>query len=539
LPIDMPKHDAISGIKAQDVRAELLRRAVLLLWDEVSMVPLAALDCVDRLLRDLTGDPRPFGGKVLVLGGDFRQLLPVVPGANEPELIANTILHHYSVQEGYMCRFSLTSNMRLRHGSGGEDISHRDWLLQLGSGRLPVVTDLHQHAIELPEHLCMPSGASVEHFIAWIFPDVRKRVQLCLTGGDVEQHDAWFRSRAILTSRNDVALQVNTLILASLDPATEYLALSLDSIVDSGSGDSTNFPVEFLNSLTPSGLPPHKLRFRVGAVVIVLRNLDKERGICNGCRCFVLAVSMRMLDVRILTGRSAGKRYLLPRIPFRSGASEFPFILRRRQFPVRLAWAMSIHKAQGQTLIQCGVLLPEPVFTHGQLYVCASRSSSANGLRLWLGDPIDGHGYHEEVATGKKIPHTLNIVFPAVLSMHPPGDGPVATVALPSPCTTTVPKDGEVDAAVEFVDLSETQQSSLHKTLHTACVTAPVESGAADLELGASATSPALADLHLRADLLGFSPSEWFELSQRPVAYIEVLLENEERRNAPGASSST
>ena len=106
LPIDMPKHDAMSSIRAQEPRAEVLRRAVLILWDEVSMVPLAALDCVDRLLRDLTGDSRPFGGKVLVLGGDFRQLLPVVPGANEPELVANTILHHYSMRPEYMARFS-------------------------------------------------------------------------------------------------------------------------------------------------------------------------------------------------------------------------------------------------------------------------------------------------------------------------------------------------------------------------------------------------------------------------------------------------
>ena len=98
LPIDMPKNDATSSIRAQEPRAEVLRRAKLILWDEVSMVPLAALDCVDRLLRDLTGDARPFGGKVFVLGGDFRQLLPVVPGANEPEIVANTILNHYSMQ---------------------------------------------------------------------------------------------------------------------------------------------------------------------------------------------------------------------------------------------------------------------------------------------------------------------------------------------------------------------------------------------------------------------------------------------------------
>ena len=125
----------------------------------------------------------------------------------------------------------------------------------------------------------MPSDAPVGEFIQWIFPDLRSHVHLSLTAADPDQHDAWFRSRAILTSRNNVALHINNLILDQLDAATEHIALSLDSIADTESGDTTNFPVEFLNTLIPSGLPPHRLRLRVGAVVIVLRNLDKERGI--------------------------------------------------------------------------------------------------------------------------------------------------------------------------------------------------------------------------------------------------------------------
>merc|ERR1712094_161802 len=112
--------------------------------------------------------------------------------------------------------------------------------------------------------------------------------------------------------------------------------------------------------------------------------------------CIVLAITTRVLDVRVLSGPSAGRRILLPRIPFRSSPAELPFTLRRRQFPVRLAWAMSLHKAQGQTLKRCGVLLQNPVFTHGQLYVGASRSSSAAGLRIFLGSS-DGHGYQDDV----------------------------------------------------------------------------------------------------------------------------------------------
>ena len=539
LPIDMPKFAATSSIRAQEPRAEVLRRAVLILWDEASMVPLAALDCVERLLRDLTGDSRAFGGKVLVLGGDFRQLLPVMPGANEPEQVANTILQHFSMRQNHMARFSLTTNMRLRHGSGGEDTSHRDWLLQLGSGLLPWMSDLHRHAVSLPEHLCMPADASVEDFIHWIFPDVRERVRLSLTTADSAQHDAWFSTRAILTSRNNVALQLNSLILNQLDPAGEHLALSLDSVADSESADSTNFPVEFLNSLSPSGLPPHKLRLRVGAVIIVLRNLDKDRGICNGCRCLVLKISTRLLDVRILTGRSKGDRYLLPRIPFRSGTSEFPFVLRRRQFPVRLAWAMSIHKAQGQTLAQCGVLLPEPVFAHGQLYVCASRASSAGGLRFWLGDPSEGHGYHEDEKTGTTLPYTHNIIFPAVLQTMPTADmheGEVDDSSLPA----VGPLDADQGAeATEYVDMSEADQSVLHETLNKIYDDVPVESGAYDDALNATASDQAHNNFFHRAELLNIPPSVWAEVSQRPVTSIEEFLKVEERLDDPGASSSS
>jgi len=449
----------------------------------------------------------------------------------------------------YMARFSLTTNMRLLHGGGGEDTTHRDWLLQLGSGLLPSVSALHHHAIKMPEHLCMPNGAQDKEFIAWIFPDVRAHAQLCLTAADPKEHDAWFRNRAILTARNDVALEINTLILVSLDPATEHIAKSMDSVADSESGNSTNFPPEFLNTLTPSGLPPHKLRLRAGAVVIVLRNLDKEKGICNGCRCLVLAISRRLLDVRILTGRSAGKRYLLPRIPFRSGASEFPFILRRRQFPVRLAWAMSIHKAQGQTLKQCGVFLPAPVFTHGQLYVCASRSSSASGLRFWLGDETcDGHGYHgDDVGSAEVVPYTHNVIFPAVLSMIRGVNEKSADQARPVPLSTVQKRHAEQMEGAEYEDLSEGAQSALHSALHRAYIPAPCETGAddepvdltADESLNARSCVPEECGLLRRAKKLGLSPSVWAEVSQRSATEIEDFLKTEERRDTPGASSST
>ena len=116
-------------------------------------------------------------------------------------------------------------------------------------------------------------------------------------------------------------------------------------------------------------------------------------------------------------------------------------------------------KTQGQTLKQCGVLLPEPVFTHGQLYVCASRSSSAAGLRFWLGDSIDGHGYHGDEKAEEELRYTHNIIFQAVLNMITIEDTQEACPDTPQPSMAS-PQDATEGATdPEYVELSEAEQA--------------------------------------------------------------------------------
>jgi ATP-dependent DNA helicase PIF1 len=76
-----------------------------------------------------------------------------------------------------------------------------------------------------------------------------------------------------------------------------------------------------------------------------------------------------------------------------SGGTDQPFVLKRRQLPVRLAFAMSINKAQGQTLKRVGIYLPQPVFAHGQLYVAISRVGDEDRVFICVGqDMLDEHG---------------------------------------------------------------------------------------------------------------------------------------------------
>ncbi|CAF2751519.1 unnamed protein product [Rotaria sp. Silwood2] len=80
-----------------------------------------------------------------------------------------------------------------------------------------------------------------------------------------------------------------------------------------------------------------------------------------------------MIDCEVATGCNKGSRVLIPKITMTSSDTFLPFKLRRHQFPIRLSFAMTIKKSQGQTFQQLGLLLPQPVFSHGQPYVAFSR----------------------------------------------------------------------------------------------------------------------------------------------------------------------
>ena len=87
------------------------------------------------------------------------------------------------------------------------------------------------------------------------------------------------------------------------------------------------------------------------------------------------AIDRTLRDIRDEPDKkSIGLKVTIPRITPQPSDPRFPFTLRRRQFPVRVAFAMAINKSQGQSLERAGLLLPRPVFSHGQLYVAFLRS---------------------------------------------------------------------------------------------------------------------------------------------------------------------
>ena len=196
----------------------------------------------------------------------------------------------------------------------------------------------------------------------------------------------YITERAILCSKNSHVAIINDMVTDAF-PGEEAMYLATDSVSVEDSEGAETYPPEFLNTLNPSGMPPFKLRLKVHQPVILLRNIDPENGLCNGTRLICRVLHRNVLDVEILTGQHRGKRAFIPRIPItptEDGTDTVKFT--RLQFPIRPAFAMSINKSQGQTLQKVGIYLPEPIFTHGQLYVALSRCTSVNNICIMATD---------------------------------------------------------------------------------------------------------------------------------------------------------
>lgn len=290
--------------------ASLIVKSDLIIWDEAPMAHRQAFETPDRSLRDLlapadpTAADRPFGGKTVLLGGDFRQKLPVVPQGRRPDRVFASISKSYLWKNAEV--YTLSINMRLRE----EDREFAKWILGVGDGKADTVSS-HISKNEEGEQIVVDKRFMIpaterpyEALAAAAYPDFVHNYR----------NKKYLTERAVLTPTNSTVHELNAYMLSQvLSQAKEYLSSDSVELESTPEDDwSNHYTQDYLNSLEFSGLLNHILCLKVGSPVMLLRNLNQAYGLCNGTQMIVSRVGDRIVEVEIMIGTKVGETVLIP-----------------------------------------------------------------------------------------------------------------------------------------------------------------------------------------------------------------------------------
>ncbi len=322
-------------IEPADIRrlrsTRLIKAVETLIIDEISMVRADMLDAIDRSLKLNRGSKRPFGGVRMILSGDLHQLPPVVRG-EEAEILNERYGGAYffqapAFQDG---EFALLALKRVFRQDDPK------FLALLGA--------LRQGRLTLPDETLLQSR---------------------VTGRDAISAS---ETHVVLTPNNANAFRINQARLDALPGPSRRFEASID-----GQFEEKSFPTEA------------DLELKQGARVMMIRN-DPEGRWVNGSLATVEGFGEKSVIVAI-GGRAyeidpaAWEKYRYD-LDNESGKVKREVVGTFKQMPLRLAYAATIHKAQGLTLDKVYIDLDRGMFAHGQAYVAMSRARTLEGLEL-------------------------------------------------------------------------------------------------------------------------------------------------------------
>uniref|UniRef100_A0AC34FHG3 ATP-dependent DNA helicase n=1 Tax=Panagrolaimus sp. ES5 TaxID=591445 RepID=A0AC34FHG3_9BILA len=358
-------HETAPKITAQSNKGQWLQDVELIIIDEVSMLHKNLLKYIDRTLQELKGNRYLFGGAVVLIGGDWKQLTPVIPKAYPNEVIDASVKKWDKFIENAV-QLNLFENMRVKEN----ELIFIEDLKLIGNGS---------------KSRFLPGSNSITLNQTNIAINEKELIDFCyepewLTNphGHIEK----LCGSAILCPTNTVVYRMNGDIMSRLEGAEKvYESIDTplhDNDVAPFNGDISDYSLETMHNIQTAGLPPHELIIKKGAIVMLIKNLSIFTGLCNGTRMQIIDMNDDNLICKIVSGSRSqnSEPVFISRCTFQYGGtlSEPGIRFTRCQFPVKLSFAMTINKAQGQTLDRVGLYFRQgECFSHGQLYTAMSR----------------------------------------------------------------------------------------------------------------------------------------------------------------------
>jgi hypothetical protein len=187
IPFDLDE-SSVCGVKRGTMLSELIQRTSLVIWDEAPMTHRHCFEALDRTMCDILSEHKaenankPFGGKPIVLGGDFRQILPVVRKSSRSTIVNASITSSPLWQHATVLK--LRTNMRLSnpslHGKERADMEQfSKWVLDISDGALPAVTRGDESKptwVTIPEDLLIRTdGDAAASLISEVYPNLLER----------------------------------------------------------------------------------------------------------------------------------------------------------------------------------------------------------------------------------------------------------------------------------------------------------------------------------------------------------------------------
>nr|KAJ0191504.1 hypothetical protein LSAT_V11C800409490 [Lactuca sativa] len=275
IPINLNEDSFCSITPCNDVD-EVLNKSRLIIWDEAPMMHHHCFEAVDRTLREviLSSDKnKSFRGKTIVLGGDFRQILPVIQRGNRSDIVQPSFHSSRLWRESTVLRLNV--NMRLQ-------------ILKIGEGGIGGPND-GKVEVEFPEDFVVPSTCDHIHsIVSTIYSSFQNLL-------DDPSH---FQNKAILVLTNEAVDAINDYMLELMkDEGKTYL--NLDSLCEIEAHDSfeeSTYSPDVLNGFKASGIPNHKLILKKGVSVMLLHNIDQTKGLCNDTRLHIVRLGRHVIE---------------------------------------------------------------------------------------------------------------------------------------------------------------------------------------------------------------------------------------------------